>query len=234
MSLLGTGAESLSGGGELEGPEEVVGLLEVGADGPELVDEVLNAVDAGVLESLTVSDDGVIGDGDSGSVNLTVSSLVDESLESGSGGVSVGDVRLDHSDHVDGGLGHSDEHSVVELSESKELHDLLALGAQLVDTSGSDDKGDLGLSFDEVVSILLGSSLVVNESLVLSSVLGGVFDGVGSSGGSGLNTSGLSGGTGISSGLSELGVTSSFLGDVLRYDSDPKKTITRALAIMFC
>jgi len=152
VSLLGTGAESLSGGGELEGPEEVVGLLELGSDGPDLVDEVLNALDASVLKSFTVSDDGVIGDGDSGSVDLAVSSLVDELLDGGSGRVSVGDVGLDNSDHVHGGLGHSDEHSVVELSESKELHDLLALGAQLVDTSGSDDKGNLGLSLDEVVS----------------------------------------------------------------------------------
>ena len=98
------------------------------------MDEVLNALDASVLKSLAVSNDGVIGDGNSGSVDLAISSLIDELLDSRSGRVSISDVRLDYSDHVHSGLGHSDEHSVVELSESKELHDLLLLGRKLVDT----------------------------------------------------------------------------------------------------
>jgi len=234
VSLLGTGTESLSGGGELEGPEEVVGLLEVGSDGPDLVDEVFHAVDAGVLETFTLSDDRVIGEGDSRSVDFTVSSLVDKSLDGGSRGVSVGDVRLNHSDHVDGGSGHSYEHSVMELSESEELHDLLALGAQLVDTSGSNDKGDLGLSFNEVVSGLLGGSTVVDEGLVLSGVLNSVFGSVGSGGSSGGDTGGLGSGTGISSGLSELGISGGFLGDVFRNDTDPKRTKARALANGLC
>ena len=119
VSLL---LEALGGAGELEGPEEVVGLLEFRSDGPDLVNEVLNAVDSAAL-SEGVGNDGVIGEGDSGSVNLTVSSLVDESLESGAGRVSVGDERLNHSDHVDSGSGHSYEDSVMELSETEELHD---------------------------------------------------------------------------------------------------------------
>lgn len=247
MSLLGSSAESLSGGGELEGPEEVVGLLERISDGPDLVDEVLNALDAGVLKTLTLSDDGVIGDGDSGSVDLTVSSLVDKSLDGRSGRVSVGDVRLNHSDHVDGGSGHSDEDTVMELSESEELHDFLALGAQLVDTiekenvslkldnlpSGSDNKGNFGLSFDEVVSSFLCCSLVVNESLVFSSVLGGVLDGVSSGGGSGLNAGSLGGGTGGLGGSEEFSVSSGFLLDVFRNALAPKQK-TRALAFVYC
>jgi len=196
------------------------------------VDEVLNGVNSLLSESS--SNDGVIGEGDSGSVDFTVSSLVDESLDVSSGGVTVGDVRLDHSDHVDGGSGHSDEHSVVELSESEELHDLLALGAQLVDTSSSDDKGNLSLSFNVEVSGLLGSSLGLNEVGVLLSVLSGVLDGVGGGGGSGSDTGGLGGGTGFDGGLEELGVSGGFLGDVLRYEADPKKTIIEALAIMYC
>jgi len=233
VSLLGSSAESLSGGGELEGPEEVVGLLERISDGPDLVDEVLNALDAGVLKTLTLSDDGVIGDGDSGSVDLTVSSLVDKSLDGRSGRVSVGDVRLNHSDHVDGGSGHSDEDTVMELSESEELHDFLALGAQLVDTSGSDNKGNFGLSFDEVVSSFLCCSLVVNESLVFSSVLGGVLDGVSSGGGSGLNAGSLGGGTGGLGGSEEFSVSSGFLLDVFRNALAPKQK-TRALAFVYC
>ena len=43
MSLL---FEATEGGGELEGPKEVVGFLEVGADGPDFVDQILNAGNA--------------------------------------------------------------------------------------------------------------------------------------------------------------------------------------------
>jgi len=129
VSLL---LESLKGGGELEGPQEVVGFLEGGAGGPDLVDEVLNGVDS--LGTEGVSNDSVVGDGDSGAVDLTVASLVDELADGVAGGVAVGDVGLDEADHVDGGAVETDEDTVMELSETEELHDLLALGAQLVDT----------------------------------------------------------------------------------------------------
>ena len=129
VSLLG---EALERGGELEGPQEVVGLLEGGADSPDLVDEVLNARDS--LGTKSSVDDLVVGQRNSGAVNLTVASLVDELADGVAGGVAVGDVGLDNTDHVDGSSVKTDEHTVVELSESQELHDLLALGAQLVDT----------------------------------------------------------------------------------------------------
>lgn len=45
-------AETSSRGGELEGPEEVGGLLEVGADSEDLVDQVLNGDDAESTELL--------------------------------------------------------------------------------------------------------------------------------------------------------------------------------------
>jgi hypothetical protein len=129
VSLL---LETLVGAGELEGPEEVVGLLEVGSDGPDLVDEVLHACDAVLSEG--GRDDLVVSEGDSGAVDLTAASLVDETLDGGPGGVSVGDERLDHSDHVDSGALESDENTVVELAETEEVHDLLGLGGKLVDT----------------------------------------------------------------------------------------------------
>ena len=73
MSLRG---EALLGRVELERPQEVVCLLEVSADSRDFVDEVLNAGDA-VLSERGLND-GVVGEGDSGPVDLAVSSLVDK------------------------------------------------------------------------------------------------------------------------------------------------------------
>ena len=132
MSLL---LESLGWGVELEWPEEVVGLLEVLTAGPDLVDEVLDASEAGILGK-GVGNNAVVAESNSGSVDLSVSSLVDELADVVAGWVSVGDERLNESDHVDGGSVQLDEHSVVELSQTEELHDLLLLWWELVDTIG--------------------------------------------------------------------------------------------------
>ena len=96
------------------------------------MDEVLNAGDSGLAE--LSSDDRVVGEWDSASVDLTISSLVDELGDSGSGWESVCDEWLNHLDHVPGGLVELHEHSVVKLSQSEELQDLLWLWGKLVDT----------------------------------------------------------------------------------------------------
>ena len=126
------GGKALLGRAELEGPEEVVGFLEAGADGGDLVDEVLNAGEAELAEGSL--NDGVVSEGDSLAVDLAVASLVDKLSDQALGRVAVGDVGLNSSDHVHGGLVESDEDTVVELSQSQELEDLSASGVKLVDT----------------------------------------------------------------------------------------------------
>lgn len=96
------------------------------------MDEIFNAGNA--LLSEGSFNDAVVGQGDSGAVDLTVASLVDELLDGGLGWVAVSDVGLNSSDHVDGSLVKSDEDTVVELSQSEELENLFAGGVQLVDT----------------------------------------------------------------------------------------------------
>ena len=96
------------------------------------MDEVLNAGDS-VLTELA-SDDAVVSKWNSHSVDLTISSLVDEVRDGGSGWESVSDEWLDHLDHVPGGLVELDEHTVVQLSQSEELQDLLWFWGKLVDT----------------------------------------------------------------------------------------------------
>ena len=64
------------GVGELEGPEEVRRLLEVGAGGEDLVYEILNGEDVVLAEGFL--DDSVVGEGDTLLVDLAVTALVDK------------------------------------------------------------------------------------------------------------------------------------------------------------
>ena len=119
-------------GVQLEWPKEVVSLLEGWSNSPDLVDKVLNAVDTLFTEG--TGDDAVVSQRDSGAVNLSITTLVDQSADAITGWVSISDEGLDSSDHVDGGTIEANKHTIIDLSESEQLHDLLAFGAQLVDT----------------------------------------------------------------------------------------------------
>lgn len=125
-------AETTSGVAELEGPQEVGGLLEVGADSEDLVDEILNADDT-VLAEVGL-DDGVVGKSNALLVDLAVTALVDELLDGLQVGVTVGNPRLNDLDHLHGGLGNTDEAAVVDLEKTEKLEDLAGLGGNLVDT----------------------------------------------------------------------------------------------------
>lgn len=151
------GAEATVGVGELEGPEEVGGLLEVGADGVDLVDEILNADNAVLAEGLL--DNGVVSEGNALLVDLSVATLVDELLDGLQVGVTVGDPGLDDLEHLGGGLGDLDEDTVVDLEETEELEDLAGLGGHLVDTLDADDEDELGLGGDVGRVLALGDAV---------------------------------------------------------------------------
>lgn len=159
------GAEATSGVGQLEGPEEVGDLLEVGADRVDLVDEILNADDAVLAEVLL--NNGVVGEGNALLVDLSVSALVDELLDGLEVGVTVGDPGLDDLEHLRGGLGDLDEDTVVDLEETEELEDLAGLGGNLVDTLDADNEDQLGLGRNVGGVILLGDA-VKTDLLALS------------------------------------------------------------------
>lgn len=143
--------------GELEGPEEVGGLLEVGANSEDLVDEILHADDAVLAEVLL--NDGVVGKSDALLVDLTVTTLVDELTDSLEVGVTPGDEGLDDLQHLNGGLGQTDEDTVVDLEKTEELEGLALLGVNLVDTLDADNEGKLGLGRDVERTLLLGDTL---------------------------------------------------------------------------
>jgi len=110
----------------------------------------------------------------------------------------------------------------VELAESEELHDLLLLGGQLVDTADSDHEGDFGLTFNKEVSGFLGFSLCVDEGFVSGGVLFGVLLSVGSLGLSLFSAFLLGSVAGSLEGGQDLCVTRYLLLDVLGYNSCPK------------
>ena len=96
------------------------------------MDKVLHAVDT--LFSELLGDDAVIGEWNSSSLSLTMSSLVEKLRDGLSGWETVSDEWFDHLDHVPGSLVKLDEDTVVQLSQSEELQDLLWLWGKLTDT----------------------------------------------------------------------------------------------------
>lgn len=167
LELAGT--EATSGVGELEGPEEVGGLLEVGADGVDLVDQVLHA-DNAVLGKVLL-DDGVVGEGNALLVDLGVSALVDELADGLQVGVTVGDERLDDLEHLRGGLGQTDEDTVVDLEKTEELESLALLGVDLVDTLDAGNEDELGLGGNIVAALGLGDASETNLLTLVVAVL---------------------------------------------------------------
>lgn len=164
------GAEATGRVGELEGPEEVGGLLEVRADGVDLVDQVLHADDAVLAEVLL--DDGVVGERDALLLaGLGVAALVDELADGLEVGVAVGDEGLDDLEHLGGGLGQADEDAVVDLEETQELQGLALLRVDLVDTLDTDDEGELRLSRDVVAALGLGDTVEADLLTLLVAVL---------------------------------------------------------------
>lgn len=128
------GVEATVGVGELEGPQEVVGLLEVGADGVNLVDQIFHADNAVLAEVLL--DDLVVGKRLALLVDLAVTALVHKLTDALQVGVTVGDVGVDNGQHLLGSLGQTDEDTVVDLEQTEELQDLAGLRSDLVDTVG--------------------------------------------------------------------------------------------------
>jgi len=136
--------EATIGVRQLEWPQEVAGLLEVGADGVDLVDQILHAHHA-VLAKV-VLDELVVGEWDALLVDLAVAALIDELANGLEVGVAEGDVRVDDGEHLRRGFRKADEDTVVDLEETEELEDLARLRSDFVDTLDTDNEDQFGLS----------------------------------------------------------------------------------------
>lgn len=142
---------------KLEWPEEVRGLLEVWTNGVDLVDQVLHTDDTILAQVLL--NDSVVRKGNTLLVDLTVTTLVKELTDGGEVWITVGNVWLDDSQKLGGGLGQSDEDTAVDLVKSQKLQDLSRLRSDLVDTLDSDSEDKLVLSWDEELTLLLSFTL---------------------------------------------------------------------------
>jgi len=179
------------------------------SDSVKVSDQIFNANDSEFSKGLF---NNFIGsNGDSLLVDLSETSLVDQSGDGVSGGESESDKRFDLLDHVKGGSVNSDQSSVVDLSESQQLKDLSDIGSQIVNTSDSGDKDELGFSGNIESTFSSSLSLKIDDLLLfsfVSLVVGFSSLGVFSSLGLGLF---LSLGNPSLSGFTELGVSGSLL-----------------------
>lgn len=124
--------ESTSRVAQLEGPEEVAGLLEVGSDSEDLVNQVFHA-DNAVFAQLLLNES-VLGKRDALLVDLAITTLVDEFTNRLEVGIAVGNEGLDNLQHLRRGLGQAHKDTVVDLEKAEELKSLALLGVNLVDT----------------------------------------------------------------------------------------------------
>lgn len=173
------GVEAASRVRQLERPQEIGGLLEVGAHGVNLVDQILHADNAVLAKRLL--NDGVVGQGNALLVDLAVAALVDQLLDALQVGVAVGDPGLDNLDHLLGSLGNADKHAVVDLQKTQDLQSLAGLGRDFVDTLDANNKDQVVLSRDMEGVVLLCETrktnlLALSITVLLDVLLGALED----------------------------------------------------------
>ena len=140
---------------QLERPQKVVGLFKVGSNRDNFMNQILNTLNS--IFSKGISDDGIIRQGNSRAIDLSITTFVDEMTDRLEVGFTVCDVGLNDLEHLLGSFGESDEDAVVDLDETKKLHHLSGFGSHFVDTIvrlegrkriplDTDDKHEFGLS----------------------------------------------------------------------------------------
>ena len=149
--------------GQLEWPQKVVGLLEVRTNSVNLVDQILNRDDTELSERLL--NDGVFAQGNSLLVDLTVTSLVDQSSDGGQVRVTEDNIWVNQLQQLKSCLCELDEGSSVDLVQSQQLEDLSWLRWNLVHTLDSDNQNKVWLSLNVVLSCGLSVSLSLNQSV---------------------------------------------------------------------
>jgi len=138
---------------QLEVPKEIISHFEVGSNGEDFVNEILDADDTELAQSLL---NDLVGEGASSSLQLSVSALVDEFADGLEVGIAPGDVRIRDSQHTQRRLVQLNKGGVVDLTESKQLQNLSDSGVKTVDTPYSHDDRELRFGRDVEVAVFAG------------------------------------------------------------------------------
>jgi 2-succinyl-5-enolpyruvyl-6-hydroxy-3-cyclohexene-1-carboxylate synthase len=164
--------------GELEGPEEVRSLLEVRTDSRDFVNKIFNTDDVVLAERLF--NNRVISDGDTLLVNLSISTLVDQTTNGLQVRVTVGNIRLNQLKHLRGSLVKTNKDTIVDLQKTQKLKNLTRLGSNVVNTTDTNNKDKLLLGRNVVVTLSLSlttkTDLVLSGSLVFRIILGSTLE----------------------------------------------------------
>jgi len=107
------------------------------------VDDIFDADNAVFSERLL--DDGIVSQRNALLVNFAITTLVDEFANGLKVWITIGDIWFNDSEHFDGGLGESNEDTVVDLKQAEKLKSLAFLWINLVDTLDSDNESKLWL-----------------------------------------------------------------------------------------
>jgi len=169
MSLL---FEASEGRRKLEWPKEIVCCFKVGTNCHNLVNQVFNARNSAATKFLI--NHGVVIEWNSATINLAEATAVNKFWNCAASGISIGDKGLDIAYHVPGGAVESYKDTIVKLTQSKKLQNLLLFWGKLVNTSNSDNKCNFGFWLNEEVACFLCASLCFNKCFVGSSVLASV------------------------------------------------------------
>lgn len=151
---------------ELEGPQKVGGLLEVGPNSEDFVNEILDGKDIVFAQSLL--NDCVARKWHTLLVDLAVSTLVDQLTNSLQIGLAIGDVWLNQLQHLLSSLVDLEEDAIVDLEEAEKLEDFAWFWCNLAHTLDADNKVQLGISW--YVEVTGSTSSTLEADLLLLAV----------------------------------------------------------------
>jgi len=149
--------------GKLNRPQEVRGFLEVGSYGVDLVNNILDAFKLAAKAGL---DNGIGADGKSLSRHFAEAALVYEILDRLKAWISISNKGLNESQHLGGGCVNSNKNTIVKLTQSEQLEDLLHFRRNANNTTDTDHKHQFLFWGYENLVIGLGITAVVNSGFL--------------------------------------------------------------------
>jgi len=154
---------------ELEGPEESVGLLEMGSNGKDLVNQVFNTNNVVLFKS--AFNNVVASNGHSLTIDLSKTTFVNQFSHGLEIGITISNIRFNEGQHLLGSFGKSNKYTVVNLSQSQKSKNFSGLWMKSHGTSDSDNKSQFCLRFQKEVASLFCLTAQSDQTSLCGSVL---------------------------------------------------------------